>query len=70
MDGGEHGPGGVKRGPSYVAPDLATDIRRNVATAMRTRKGPFPCQFVSEPVTFSLPAGEPEALWLFIFFCG
>lgn len=54
MDGGGTG---VKRVPPYVAPDLATDIRRHVSASIRQRKGPFPCHFVSELVTFSLPAG-------------
>ncbi|XP_068249702.1 ubiquitin thioesterase trabid [Palaemon carinicauda] len=53
MDGGGTG---VKRVPSYVAPDLANDIRRHMSTSIRQRKGPFPCHFVSELVTFSLPA--------------
>ncbi|XP_064089647.1 ubiquitin thioesterase zranb1-like [Macrobrachium nipponense] len=53
MDGGGTG---VKRVPSYVAPDLANDIRRHMSASIRQRKGPFPCHFVSELVTFSLPA--------------
>lgn len=53
MDGGG---AGVKRVPSYVAPDLATDIRRHMSASIRQRKGPFPCHFVAELVTFSLPA--------------
>ncbi|KAK4294405.1 hypothetical protein Pmani_032964 [Petrolisthes manimaculis] len=53
MDGGGSG---VKRVPSYVAPDLATDIRRHISASIRQRKGPFPCHFLSESVTFSLPA--------------
>ncbi|CAL4072027.1 unnamed protein product, partial [Meganyctiphanes norvegica] len=57
MDGGGTG---VKRVPSYVAPDLATDIRRQISASIRTRKGPFPCQFVVELVTYSLPAEIEE----------
>ncbi|XP_071521663.1 ubiquitin thioesterase trabid isoform X2 [Panulirus ornatus] len=53
MDGGG---AGVKRVPSYVAPDLATDIRRHLSASIRQKKGPFPCHFVSESATFSLPA--------------
>ncbi|KAK8728478.1 hypothetical protein OTU49_008968 [Cherax quadricarinatus] len=53
MDGGGTG---VKRVPSYVAPDLATDIRRHMSASIRQRKGPLPCHFLSESVTFSLPA--------------
>jgi len=48
---------GVKRVPSYVAPDLAADIRRHVASTVRQRKGSFPCYFVTELTAFALPAG-------------
>ncbi|GLH05991.1 hypothetical protein R5R35_007902 [Gryllus longicercus] len=47
---------GVKRVPSYVAPDLAADIRRHVASAVRQRKGSFPCYFIAEITSFALPA--------------
>ncbi|PSN44204.1 Ubiquitin thioesterase trabid [Blattella germanica] len=47
---------GVKRVPSYVAPDLAADIRRHMASTVRQRKGSFPCHFVTELTTFALPA--------------
>ncbi|MCL4122171.1 UNVERIFIED_CONTAM: hypothetical protein GTU68_017319 [Idotea baltica] len=53
MDGGGSG---VKRVPAYVAPDLATDIRRHIGTSLRQRKGPLSCHFVTEVATFSLPA--------------
>ena len=49
---------GVKRVPSYVAPDLAADIRRHMASTVRQRKGSFPCHFVTELTTFALPAGK------------
>ena len=49
---------GVKRVPSYVAPDLAADIRRHFASTIRQRKGNFPCNFVTELPTFALPAGN------------
>jgi ubiquitin thioesterase ZRANB1 len=49
---------GVKRVPSYVAPDLAADIRRHMASTVRQRKGYFPCHFVTELTTFALPAGR------------
>ena len=55
MDGGGSG---VKRVPPYVAPDLATDIRRHIASSIRQKKGSFPCHFVSDQVIFSLPAGN------------
>lgn len=47
---------GIKRVPSYVAPDLASDIRRHFALSLRIRKASFNCQYVNEHATFSLPA--------------
>ncbi|XP_014218263.1 ubiquitin thioesterase trabid isoform X2 [Copidosoma floridanum] len=47
---------GIKRVPSYVAPDLAAQIRRHVSNSIRMRKGSFPCYFVTEFATFTLPA--------------
>lgn len=46
---------GVKYVPSYVAPDLASAIRRHVSQALRQRKGPFPCFYLAEWATYSLP---------------
>lgn len=51
---------GVKRVPSYVAPDLAADIRRHFLSTLRQRKGNFPCNFVTEFPTFALPAEVDE----------
>ncbi|GLV35863.1 trabid [Carabus blaptoides fortunei] len=51
---------GVKRVPSYVAPDIATDIRRHMSSTIRQRKGSFPCNFVTELPTFALPAEVEE----------
>lgn len=51
---------GVKRVPSYVAPDLAEDIRRHFASTLRQRKGSFLCNFVTELPTFALPAEVDE----------
>lgn len=51
---------GVKRVPSYVAPDIATDIRRHMSSTIRQRKGSFPCNFVTELPTFALPAEIEE----------
>ncbi|KAJ3643383.1 hypothetical protein Zmor_026097 [Zophobas morio] len=51
---------GVKRVPSYVAPDLAADIRRHFAASLRQRKGNFPCNFVTDFPTFALPAEVEE----------
>lgn len=55
IDGG--GPG-LKRVPSYVAPELASAIRRHAATIFNAKHShslPFP--FVTEFTTFILPAG-------------
>lgn len=58
---------GVKRVPSYVAPDLAADIRRHINSTLRQRKGSFPCYFVTESATFALPAGSCLLLVSLIF---
>ncbi|XP_057340812.1 ubiquitin thioesterase trabid [Microplitis mediator] len=47
---------GIKRVPSYVAPDLAAQIRRHVANSIRLRKGSLSCYFVTDMATFALPA--------------
>ncbi|KAG8224407.1 hypothetical protein J437_LFUL004013 [Ladona fulva] len=53
----EGGGSGVKRVPSYVAPDLAADIHRHVSSIIRQRKGSsFPCYYLTEIATFALPA--------------
>jgi len=46
-----------KRTPSYVAPDIAAEIMRDVSACMRQRKGDFPCYFSVDVATFALPAG-------------
>lgn len=51
---------GIKRVPSYVAPDLASDIRRHFATSLRIRKAQFNCHYVNEHATFALPAEIEE----------
>ncbi|KAL3269279.1 hypothetical protein HHI36_008356 [Cryptolaemus montrouzieri] len=51
---------GIKRVPSYVAPDIAADIRRYFASSIRNRKGHFPCSFVTDFPTFALPAEVDE----------
>ncbi|XP_059620749.1 ubiquitin thioesterase trabid-like [Phlebotomus argentipes] len=51
---------GIKRVPSYVAPDLAADIRRHFAAFLRIRKGAFNCHYVNEHATFALPADIEE----------
>lgn len=51
---------GIKRVPSYIAPDLATDIRRHIAASLRIRTQPFNCYYVNEHATFALPAEIEE----------
>lgn len=48
---------GLKRSPSFVAPDMAQAIRRHVAQQVRHKKGNFPAKYLAEFCTFSLPAG-------------
>lgn len=50
----------VKCVPSYVAPDLASGIRRHIAQSFRQRKGAFPCQYLIEWATYSLPPGKKK----------
>lgn len=50
----------VKRVPSYIAPDIASDIRRHFAQSLRIKKAPFNCYFVTEFVTFALPSEIEE----------
>ncbi|XP_041370674.1 ubiquitin thioesterase ZRANB1-like [Gigantopelta aegis] len=45
----------VKRLPSHSSPDLAMDIRREILSSLRQRKGDFPCFFLADCVTFALP---------------
>lgn len=52
-----HASSGIKCVPSYVAPDLASGIRRNLGQSFRQRKGPFPCYYLTEWATYSLPPG-------------
>ncbi|WAR22061.1 ZRAN1-like protein, partial [Mya arenaria] len=48
---------GFKRLPSYVCPDLSADIRREISMMMQQKKkGTFPCFFLTEFSTFTLPA--------------
>ncbi|EDV49732.1 uncharacterized protein Dere_GG17341, isoform C [Drosophila erecta] len=51
---------GIKRVPSYVAPDLAADIRRHFANTLRLRKSGLPCHYVQKRATFALPAEIEE----------
>lgn len=49
---------GKKRVPSHVSPDIAAEILREIAVSLRQRKGDFPCYFLTDLATFSLPAGK------------
>ncbi|KAJ8715342.1 hypothetical protein PYW07_009824 [Mythimna separata] len=51
---------GLKRSPSYIAPDLASAIRRHIASCVRYKKGSFPCRYINEFCTFYLPAEIEE----------
>lgn len=46
----------AKRVPSDVNRYLAAEIRRQFGTALKQRKGEFGCYFITEFVTFALPA--------------
>ncbi|XP_059062964.1 ubiquitin thioesterase trabid-like [Achroia grisella] len=50
------GGSGIKRSPSYIAPDLAAAIRRHMASCIRVNKGNFLSRYMTEFCTFSLPA--------------
>ncbi|ALC45818.1 trbd [Drosophila busckii] len=51
---------GIKRVPSYVAPDLAADIRRHFSNTLRIRKSGLPCHYVQKHATFALPTEIEE----------
>jgi ubiquitin thioesterase ZRANB1 len=55
-----NGPSGIKCVPSYIAPDIAADIRRHFCATLRIRKSPFNCHYVNEHATFSLPSDIEE----------
>ncbi|XP_008312313.1 ubiquitin thioesterase ZRANB1 [Cynoglossus semilaevis] len=42
--------------PSMVCPELTEQIRREVAASLHQRKGDFACYFLTDLVTFTLPA--------------
>ena len=58
LEGGSGTSSGIKCVPSYVAPDLASAIRRHVSQALRQRKGSVPCYYISELATYTLPPGS------------
>jgi ubiquitin thioesterase ZRANB1 len=55
-----NGPSGIKCVPSYIAPDIASDIRRHFGAILRIRKSPFNCHYVNEHATFALPSDIEE----------
>uniref|UniRef100_A0A8C5QU75 ubiquitinyl hydrolase 1 n=1 Tax=Leptobrachium leishanense TaxID=445787 RepID=A0A8C5QU75_9ANUR len=42
--------------PAMVCPELTEQIRREIAASMHQRKGDFACYFLTDLVTFTLPA--------------
>ncbi|XP_015911224.1 ubiquitin thioesterase Zranb1 isoform X2 [Parasteatoda tepidariorum] len=46
----------AKRVPADISRTLAADIRHMITASLKQRRGEFPCYFVTECVTFSLPA--------------
>ncbi|XP_028422670.1 ubiquitin thioesterase ZRANB1 isoform X2 [Perca flavescens] len=46
--------------PSMVCPELTEQIRREIAASLHQRKGDFACYFLTDPVTFTLPAELEE----------
>lgn len=51
----------TKRVPSDFCPNIATYIRRHIASSIRQRKSDFPCFYINtELVTFALPSAIEE----------
>ena len=48
----------LRRVPCIACPELAADIRKQMAHTMRQRKGDWRCYFFTDQVTFVLPAGK------------
>merc|ERR1719510_2784098 len=55
LETGPSSSSGIKCVPSYVAPDLASAIRRHVSQSVRQRKGQVPCYYIGELATYTLP---------------
>lgn len=53
-----------------VCPELTEQIRREVAASLHQRKGDFTCYFLTDLVTFTLPAGQSAFYppYLVVFF--
>lgn len=57
--------------PSMVCPELTEQIRREIAASLHQRKGDFACYFLTDLVTFTLPAGTHNILMMckYVFIC-
>merc|ERR1719510_675868 len=55
LETGPSSSSGIKCVPSYVAPALASAIRRHVSQSVRQRKGQVPCYYIGELATYTLP---------------
>lgn len=49
--------------PAMVCPELTEQIRREIAASLHQRKGDFACYFLTDLVTFTLPAGDSTFPW-------
>ena len=49
--------------PAMVCPELTEQIRREIAASLHQRKGDFACYFLTDLVTFTLPAGNYGVLF-------
>lgn len=47
-----------------VCPELTEQIRREIAASLHQRKGDFACYFLTDLVTFTLPAGTHDIVQL------
>jgi len=56
--------------PAMVCPEVTEQIRREIAASLHQRKGDFACYFLTDLVTFTLPAGsyKNSSYWWKIFF--
>lgn len=48
--------------PAMVCPEVTEQIRREIAASLHQRKGDFACYFLTDLVTFTLPAGSYKML--------
>lgn len=48
--------------PAMVCPEVTEQIRREIAASLHQRKGDFACYFLTDLVTFTLPAGSYKIL--------